>query len=133
MVDYRKLFDLTGRRALVLGAGSGIGRASAEALGALGADVFCADLDEAGAKATASAIRAAGRRAEAARADAASGGDIAALVATAKTAFSGIDIAVTTPGSISASGFSTTARRSSTASSISISRARSSSSRRSAR
>src|SRR5260221_12137531 len=52
MVDYRKLFDLTGRRALVLGAG--IGKASAEALGALGADVFCADLDKAGAKATAS-------------------------------------------------------------------------------
>ena len=98
MVDYRKLFDLTGRRALVLGAGSGIGKASAEALGALGADVFCADLDEAGAKATASAISAAGRRAEAARADAASGSDIAALVATAKTAFGGIDIAVTTPG-----------------------------------
>ena len=32
-MDYRKLFDLTGRKALVLGAASGIGKASAEALG----------------------------------------------------------------------------------------------------
>ncbi len=36
MPDYKKLFDLTGRKALVLGAASGIGKASAEALGALG-------------------------------------------------------------------------------------------------
>lgn len=32
MTDYRKLFDLTGKTAVVLGAGSGIGKSSAEAL-----------------------------------------------------------------------------------------------------
>ncbi len=35
--DYRAMFDLTGKTAVVLGAASGIGAASAEALGALGA------------------------------------------------------------------------------------------------
>ena len=33
MTDYRKLLDLTGRKALVLGAASGIGKASAEEIG----------------------------------------------------------------------------------------------------
>ena len=46
--DYRTVFDLTGKTALVLGAASGIGKASAEALAALGADVICADKNRAG-------------------------------------------------------------------------------------
>src|SRR5271166_4881212 len=98
MTDYRRLFDLAGRKALVLGAASGIGKASAEALGALGAAVHCADLDLAGAQATAATIRAAGGTADASRADASSGEDIAALVARAKAALGRIDVAVTTPG-----------------------------------
>lgn len=98
MTDYRKLFDLSGRKALVLGAASGIGKASAEALAALGAAVHCADLDLAQAQATAAAIRAAGGQAEASRADAANGADIAALVTRAKAALGRIDVAVTTPG-----------------------------------
>lgn len=98
MTDYRRLFDLGGRKALVLGAGSGIGRASAEAIGALGAQVHCADIDEKAAHATADAIRSAGGSAEASKADAASGEDIAALVASAKSSLGRIDVAVTTPG-----------------------------------
>ncbi len=98
MTDYRKLFDLTGRKALVLGAGSGIGAASAEALASLGAVVHCADLDLAKAEATATTIRAAGGTAAASRADASSGAEIAALVARAKAELGRIDIAVTTPG-----------------------------------
>ncbi|MDI3566233.1 hypothetical protein OWC48_38185 [Bradyrhizobium sp. Arg816] len=39
MTDYRKLFDLTGKTAVVLGAASGIGKSSAEALAGLGARV----------------------------------------------------------------------------------------------
>lgn len=54
--DYRRLFDLTGRKALVIGAGSGIGRESALALAAHGAEVVCADLDLASASETAAAI-----------------------------------------------------------------------------
>src|ERR1700756_718246 len=98
MTDYRKLFDLTGLKALVLGAGSGIGAASAEALASLGAAVHCADLDLAKAEATAAGIRAAGGGATASRADAASGTEIAALVQRAKAELGRIDIAVTTPG-----------------------------------
>jgi NAD(P)-dependent dehydrogenase (short-subunit alcohol dehydrogenase family) len=98
MTDYRKLFDLTGRKALVLGAASGIGRACAEALGALGAAVHCADLDLAGAEACAASLRDAGGSAVASRTDAGSGSDVAALVARVKSEFGRIDIAVTTPG-----------------------------------
>ena len=97
MPDYKKLFDLTGRKALVLGAASGIGKASAEALGALGAEVHCADIDLAKAQATAAAIRRAGGKADASLADAASASDIAALINRAEAALGRIDVAVTTP------------------------------------
>ena len=46
-IDYARLFRLDGRRAVVVGAGSGIGREAARALAAHGADVVCADLDPA--------------------------------------------------------------------------------------
>lgn len=98
MTDYRRLFDLGGRKALVLGAGSGIGRASAEALASLGAALHCADLDLAGAEDTAAAIRAAGGHASASQADAADGAAIAALAARVRAELGGIDVAVTTPG-----------------------------------
>lgn len=52
-VDYTGLFRLDGRHALVVGAGSGIGRASALALAAHGATVVCADRDGDAAAATA--------------------------------------------------------------------------------
>ncbi|KUO16411.1 SDR family NAD(P)-dependent oxidoreductase [Streptomyces dysideae] len=53
-VDYTKMFDLTGQRAVVVGAGSGIGRESAIALAAGGAEVICADRNLIAAKDTAS-------------------------------------------------------------------------------
>ena len=56
MTDYRRLFDLSGKSAVVLGAASGIGKSSAEALAALGAVVLCADRDADGAEATAAGI-----------------------------------------------------------------------------
>ncbi len=65
MIDYRALFDLSGRNALVVGAGSGIGKASAEGLAAFGANVFCADVNLEAAQETAAAIREAGHQAEA--------------------------------------------------------------------
>ena len=46
MEDLGRLFDLTGQRALVIGAGSGIGAASAHGLAAFGAEVWCGDIDD---------------------------------------------------------------------------------------
>ena len=98
MTDYRKLFDLTGKTAVVLGAASGIGKSSAEALAGLGARVLCADRTEEGAQATAAAICTQGGSAEAVACDAASGADVTALAGAAKQKFGRVDIAVTTPG-----------------------------------
>ncbi|MQA82743.1 MAG: SDR family oxidoreductase [Streptosporangiales bacterium] len=53
-MDYATLFRLDGRHAVVVGAGSGIGRESARALAAHGARVTCADRDLASAEETAS-------------------------------------------------------------------------------
>ncbi len=50
---YRDMFRLDGRTAVVIGAGSGIGRASALALAAHGATVVCADINPASAAETA--------------------------------------------------------------------------------
>jgi NAD(P)-dependent dehydrogenase (short-subunit alcohol dehydrogenase family) len=97
LTDYRKLFDLSGKIAVVLGAASGIGRASAEAIGAMGAHVVCADRDRDGVEATAAAIRAAGS-AEAHQVDAASGTEVGALAASVLGRHARVDIAVTTPG-----------------------------------
>jgi NAD(P)-dependent dehydrogenase (short-subunit alcohol dehydrogenase family) len=97
-LDYRKLFDLTGKTAVVLGAASGIGKSSAEALASLGAHVLCADRTADGAEVTAAGIRAQGGVATAAACDAASRDDVAALAQVAARAFPKLDIAVTTPG-----------------------------------
>jgi len=98
MTDYRGLFDLSGKLAVVLGAASGIGRSSAEALADLGATVVCADRDSAGAEATAVAIRERSGAAEAIVADAASAAAVKGLADKVKARYSRVDIAVTTPG-----------------------------------
>ena len=94
MVDYRALFRLDGRTALVVGAGSGIGAASAEALAAFGARVISADADEAAANRTAEAVRAAGGQAEYARLDVRSTDDVRSVVDRYGTP----DALVSTPG-----------------------------------
>jgi NAD(P)-dependent dehydrogenase (short-subunit alcohol dehydrogenase family) len=103
LAHYRAAFDLAGKTAVVLGAASGIGKASAEALAALGAAVICADRDRDGVARTAAEL---GRHVhtEAHVVDAASADDIAVLAAAA--AKSGrIDIAVTTPAMHIRKGF----------------------------
>jgi 3-oxoacyl-[acyl-carrier protein] reductase len=73
-------FDLTGRVALVTGAGSGIGRTTAEVLAAAGATVVCADINDAAAGETASGILGQGGRAESAQLDVSARGAAATLV-----------------------------------------------------
>jgi NAD(P)-dependent dehydrogenase (short-subunit alcohol dehydrogenase family) len=63
--DYRSMFDLSGKTALVVGAGSGIGAASAEGLAAFGARVFCADLVAESAESTVREVRDGGGEGEA--------------------------------------------------------------------
>ena len=63
MYDYRSMFDLTGKTALVVGAGSGIGEASAHGLAAFGAEVYAADVNAEAAEATADGIRGDGGKA----------------------------------------------------------------------
>jgi len=63
--DYRSMFDLSGKSALVVGAGSGIGAASAQGLAAFGARVFCADLEASLAEETVREIRSQGGEGEA--------------------------------------------------------------------
>jgi NAD(P)-dependent dehydrogenase (short-subunit alcohol dehydrogenase family) len=58
------MFDLTGKTAVVTGAGSGIGQAIALALAGNGASVWVLDRDEKGGSATVDTLRAAGARAE---------------------------------------------------------------------
>ena len=53
MTDYANLFRLDGKHAVVVGAGSGIGREAALALAAQGARVTAADRDLAAASETA--------------------------------------------------------------------------------
>ncbi|MCD0501786.1 SDR family NAD(P)-dependent oxidoreductase [Bordetella petrii] len=96
MQNYRQLFDLAGKTAVVLGAGSGIGQASAQALGALGAHVVCADRDTQAVQDTAAQISRAGS-AEWHTIDGASGADIAGLAERVLSAHGKVDIAVSTP------------------------------------
>ena len=65
MHDYRSMFNLDGRAALVVGGASGIGEASAHGLAAFGARVFVADLNLANAEKVAADIVSAGGQAQA--------------------------------------------------------------------
>jgi NAD(P)-dependent dehydrogenase (short-subunit alcohol dehydrogenase family) len=62
-MTIKNLFDLSGRVALISGAASGMGRASAIALAAHGADLMLADLNVEGLQSTAQEVEALGRRA----------------------------------------------------------------------
>ncbi len=64
MFDYRSMFDLTGKTALVVGAGRGIGESAAHGLAAFGATTFCADVDAEAAGKTAEEARSQGWTAE---------------------------------------------------------------------
>jgi NAD(P)-dependent dehydrogenase (short-subunit alcohol dehydrogenase family) len=88
----RSLFSLNGKVALVLGAASGIGKASAETMVALGATVICADQNRAGVEAVASDLKAQAHVVDAGQADA-----VTALAAVIAREHARLDIAVTTP------------------------------------
>ena len=94
--EYRNRFRLDGKVALVLGAASGIGKASAESLAALGATVICVDKNKEGVEITAAEISAVSR-AESYVVDAGDAKAIDALAATIDGKHRRLDVAVSTP------------------------------------
>ena len=92
------LFDLTGKVAIVTGAGSGIGRAIALRLAQQGADIVIADLSIEGAEATVPMVVDLGRRAIAMAADVRDPASAAAVAARAIEAFGRLDILVNNAG-----------------------------------
>ena len=92
-MDYTNLFDLTGRAALVIGGGSGIGQAAAEGMAAYGAHIICADLNAESAEETAARIVDDGGRATAQQFDMTDPFQITALF----NSLDNLDILVTTP------------------------------------
>ena len=93
MFDYASMFDLSGRAALVVGAGSGIGEASAHGLASFGARVVCADRDGEAADETARGIGAGGGEATALELDMTDPESVRAAVGTVGAP----DVLVSTP------------------------------------
>jgi NAD(P)-dependent dehydrogenase (short-subunit alcohol dehydrogenase family) len=92
--------SVEGATAVITGAGSGIGRATALALSRRGCAVVVSDLDEARAAAVATEVEAGGGRAVPVRCDVTSDDDVAALARRAQTAFGRIDIVMSNVGVI---------------------------------
>ncbi|MDE2572284.1 MAG: SDR family oxidoreductase [bacterium] len=95
--SYLDKFRLNDRIALVVGAGSGIGEATAHALADCGATVICADANGQAAKATAKRVAERGGKAEGAAVDIIEGGAVANLVDDVVQRHGRLDAAVTTP------------------------------------
>lgn len=86
-------FDLTGRAAVVTGAGSGIGRATAETLAAAGAKIVAGDIDETAAKETSERTGGVARRC-----DVTVKADVDALIDHAVSEFGRLDIVCNVAG-----------------------------------
>lgn len=98
--------QLTGRRALVTGAQQGIGRATALALAAAGADVAINWLDDrAAAQSIADEIRAKGRKAALAQGSVASRTEIERIVDEAESGIGPLDVLVNNAGIFPRSAF----------------------------
>jgi 3-oxoacyl-[acyl-carrier protein] reductase len=97
----RNPFDLTGKVALVTGAGSGIGKATAVALAAAGARVAINyHRNEAGAEDAKQQILKAGGQAVAIQADVTRAADVRRMVGATGAAFGPVDILVNNAGSL---------------------------------
>ena len=83
---------LRDKTAVIAGAGSGVGRASALRFAEEGAGVVCADIDLDRAKETVALVESAGGKAVAERCDVAADADVTAVIASAVGHFGRLDI-----------------------------------------
>src|SRR6476620_376491 len=89
---------IEGKVAIVTGAGSGIGKATAVLFAEEGAKVMVSDIDVEGGEATVAEIKKAGGEAIFARTDVTSAGDCKALVAKTVETYGRLDIAFNNAG-----------------------------------
>src|SRR5262245_40324770 len=99
------LLSLAGRRALVTGAGRGIGRSIALALAAAGADVALSARSQAEIEQVAEEVRGLGRHALAIPCDVTDVGQVARLAEAALEGLGGIDILVNNAGAAASHKF----------------------------
>ena len=96
--DSKSLFDLSGKAALVTGAGQGLGRAIAEGLAQYGASVAVVDVNPETAQSTAHGINIAGGQAIAVQCDVTQKAQVEAAVARTLDALGKIDVLVANAG-----------------------------------
>ena len=90
--------SLHGKTALVTGAASGIGRATALAFARRGADLVICDIDEAGLASSADAIRGLGRAVQAERVDVSSAEQMAAFASAVHARLEAVDVLMNNAG-----------------------------------
>lgn len=93
----KKTFDLTGKKAIITGGGSGIGRAIAMALASHGADAQILDIDEAAAAKVVDEIKTAGGKANGWKCNVADAEDVQAVFQKALSG-TGLDILINNAG-----------------------------------
>src|SRR5271157_5250561 len=96
--NFRKLFDLSGKVALITGAGVGCGEAISLGFAEFGCDVAASDLNLENPQRTAERVRKAGRRAIALKANVAVPEQVAAMVDETVRELGGVDILVNCAG-----------------------------------
>ena len=97
-VNFKELFNLNGRVALITGAGAGFGEAIALGLAQYGCDVAAADLNFEAAQRTAAMVAAQGRRSTAIRVDVSKPEEISAMADATVRELGTIDILVNSAG-----------------------------------